>query len=267
MMTCDRTQQYIADYLTASLPSSVQPEFAAHLGTCSHCREQLEAAEHVWRRLALLPVAEPSPEMRTRFYEMLDAEAPPAAYKPAAPNWFTRWLSLRPAFQFAGALALLVAGWFGGSRFAAPKPVVETNQVADLRKEVDQMRQLVALSLLQQQSASDRMKGVTWSYRVEPSDNQVVSALLRTVDDDPSVNVRLAAVDALQKFARQESVRQALVKSLPKQESPLVQIALIDLLAQLRDRRSVPALEQMAKDATANPSVRQRATWGVRQIV
>ena len=32
------------------------------------------------------------------------------------------------------------------------------------------MRQLVALSLMQQQSASDRLRGVSWAYQVEPSD-------------------------------------------------------------------------------------------------
>ncbi len=62
------------------------------------------------------------------------------------------------------------------------------------------MRQLVALSLMQQQNASDRLRGVNYTYRVEPDDPQVLSALLTTVNHDPSVNVRLAAVDALRKF-------------------------------------------------------------------
>ena len=56
------------------------------------------------------------------------------------------------------------------------------------------MRQLVTLSLLQQQSAGDRLQGVNWSYRVEQPDTAVLAALLTTVNHDPNVNVRLAAV-------------------------------------------------------------------------
>ncbi len=62
------------------------------------------------------------------------------------------------------------------------------------------MRQLVALSLLQQQNASDRLRGVNYAYRVEQSDPQVLSALLTTLDHDSNVNVRLAAVDAVRNF-------------------------------------------------------------------
>lgn len=128
------------------------------------------------------------------------------------------------------------------------------------------MQQLVALSLLQQQSASERLKGVNWSYRVAPADPKVVSALVRTVEQDSSVNVRLAAVDALQKFSGAANVRQALIQALPREESPMVQVAIIDLLTQLRDRDSVPALQQLSRDTKADPAVRERAGWGVRQI-
>ena len=50
---------------------------------------------------------------------------------------------------------------------------------------------------MQQQSASDRLRGVNYAYRVEQSDPEVLGALLTTVNHDPSVNVRLAAVDAV----------------------------------------------------------------------
>lgn len=266
MMTCEHLQQYVADYLTGTLPAAVHPQFAAHMGTCLQCREQVTSAEEVWQKLAQIQVPEPPPQMRSRFYDMLAAETPGKA-KISFGDWVRQWVPLRPAFQLAGALAILVAGWIGGSHFAGrPLAPEQPGQVVELRKEIDQMRQLVALSLLQQQSASDRLRGVTWSYRVEPHDTEVVGALLRTVDQDPNVNVRLAAVDAVQKFSASEKVRQALIQSLPKQDSPLVQIAIIDLLAQLRDRESVSMLERLAQDGQVNPAVRQRANWGVRQI-
>src|SRR5215831_14310763 len=77
----------------------------------------------------------------------------------------------------------------------------DNSQLSQLRSEVGNMRQLVTLSLLQQQNATDRLRGVTWAYHVEESDTQVLSALLHTINHDSNVNVRLAAVDAMRTFA------------------------------------------------------------------
>ena len=59
------------------------------------------------------------------------------------------------------------------------------------------MRQLVALSLMQQQSASERLRGVSWAYQRGTIRREVLAALVSAVNHDTNVNVRLAAVDAL----------------------------------------------------------------------
>ena len=83
------------------------------------------------------------------------------------------------------------------------------------------MRQLVALSLMQQQSASERLRGVSWAYQAEPSDREILEALVAAVNHDANVNVRLAAVDALaQVLRRVRRPRQAVVEALPKQSTP-----------------------------------------------
>jgi HEAT repeats len=89
---------------------------------------------------------------------------------------------------------------------------------------------------------------------------------------DQNVNVRLAAIDVLKQFAQSPSdqqnrpLRDALVQSISTQPSPLVQISLIDTMVQLRERDAVRVLRTLADDATVNKAVRQRATWGVRQL-
>jgi len=128
------------------------------------------------------------------------------------------------------------------------------------------MRQLVALSLLQQQSASERLRGVSYAYRVEPSDSEVLSALLNTVNRDSNVNVRLAAVDALHPFASSAATRSAIVQALPKQTSPLVQVALIDLLVDLKERQAEPELRQLIQNSAADTGVRERAQWALERL-
>jgi hypothetical protein len=138
--------------------------------------------------------------------------------------------------------------------------------MARLQDEVHNMRQLVTLSLLQQQSDSERLRGVDFSVRADPSDTQVLSALLHAVNYDSSVNVRLAAVDALRKFGTRPEVRGTLDQSLVKQDSPLVQIALIDLIVDTRDRGALATLAHLEQNPTADKNVKEKAQWGVEQL-
>jgi HEAT repeat protein len=97
-------------------------------------------------------------------------------------------------------------------------------------------------------------------------DRNVSSALLAALNHDPNVNVRLSAVDALEKFASDASIRAALVDSIAVQESPLVQISLIDALVQIADRDSAPELRRIAADEQVNSNVRGRARWALKNF-
>jgi hypothetical protein len=125
---------------------------------------------------------------------------------------------------------------------------------------------MVALSLLQQQNASDRLQGVNWAYRVERSDTEVLSALLYTINHDANVNVRLAAVDAMRTFGESPVARRGLQQAVAKQDSPMVQIALIDQLVELKDGGARPVLQSLAADATANAEAKERARWALDRL-
>lgn len=128
------------------------------------------------------------------------------------------------------------------------------------------MRQLVTLSLLQQNSATERLRGVNFSYRAEPNDVEVLSALLQTVNEDPSVNVRLAAVDALGNFRDSSVARRGLMNALPKQDSPMVQIAIIDALAAMRERGAAPTLRELLTGQGVDENVRKRADEALKSF-
>jgi HEAT repeat protein len=125
---------------------------------------------------------------------------------------------------------------------------------------------MVALSMLQQQSPSARMRGVTYSEQISQPDREVVDALLFAVRNDSNENVRQSAVDALQKFSADPRVIPTLVSSIPEQTSPLVQISIIDILVQLRARTTANELARLAKDPQLDQSVRQRAQLAVQQL-
>jgi len=76
----------------------------------------------------------------------------------------------------------------------------------------------------------ERIRGVSYASQVRRPDQQTEQALLSALNHDENVNVRLRAVDALENLAGNSAIQRALVDALPLQDSPLVQIAIIDVL-------------------------------------
>jgi hypothetical protein len=264
-MTCEQARQHFAAELTGRLDVEERREYDAHLAACASCREEAAALQNVWNRLDLLPEPEPGPDMRSRFYGMLEAyqQGVNERERPKRRAWL-HWWPTQPAMQFGLSAALLLIGFAVGHGVFTP---AETGrELAQLRGEVSGMRQLVTLSLLQQQSASERLKGVSWSYQVPQSDTEVLAALLQTVNQDASVNVRLAAVDALRQFGKSPVMRKGVVNSLAKQSSPLVQIGVIDLLVELNEKPAIPALNRLLESSDLDPNVSHRAKWAVQQL-
>jgi HEAT repeat protein len=140
-----------------------------------------------------------------------------------------------------------------------------TEQMTQLHNELRSMKQLVVISMLQQQSASERLNAVSMSRQSGP-DPKVLDALLETLRGDSSVDVRLAALDALTRYGGRPDVRKGLINALEGQQSPLVQVALIDALVDIHDTGAIQQLRKLQQDPKADPSVRKKAEQGVAQL-
>jgi hypothetical protein len=268
-MKCEDYRAQLPEYWEGALEEEDRAGLEMHLASCTGCRGEAESLGRIWHGLARIPVAQPSGDLRRRFYERLDAYQQGVLESPvtvAPVTWGERlqaWLPMRPAFQAGFSVALLAIGFMVGYGIDRKK---DDAHVAQLREEIGSMRQLVTLSLLQQQNASERLRGVNFAYRMEQSDTEVLSALLFTVNHDSNVNVRLAAVDALLTFGDSPVARKGLVQAIGKQESPMVQVTLIDAVAQLRDQQAIAALKALVGDPNTNPDVRQRADWAIGRL-
>jgi hypothetical protein len=169
----------------------------------------------------------------------------------------------------AAAAVLLIGigiGRYGAPNKARPAATDSSSEIAAMRSEMHDLREMVSLSLMQQQSASERLKGVTWTGQLDRPSGEIVSALLDALMHDPNVNVRLATIDALERFASREEVRRGTIQAVQQQPSPLVQIALIDFMVKTHERESVPTLQRLAMDPQVNDAVRARAAWGLQQL-
>lgn len=156
--------------------------------------------------------------------------------------------------------------------YVAPKQLASNkqpnvmNEIGTLKKEIQETKDLLILSMLKKESPSDRIQAVNYSYDLQQPDEQVLKALIYTLDYDRNVNVRIAAADAIGRFGNNTNVRDALVKSLLKQQEPTLQISIIDILTKYNERKALPALRLLAEDNSTSEFVRQKAEESTRVL-
>jgi len=218
----------------------------------------------LWERLADMPAPEPSQALNARWQSTLETllYSREDSNRRVSRTWsFASFWPTSAAWQAAIALACLLIGMVAGTNLPG-----RSKEIAKLHEEIASTRDMVALSLLQQQSATERLRGVDYTGRMQTMEPEVVSALTEAVAHDPSVNVRLAAIDALNKASGSPGVLQSLTQSLPRQDSPMVQAALIDYLVEARDHKALGTLRQLAAEPDLNPAVLERTHFAMQQL-
>jgi len=258
-MRCEEFSARLPDEWVGALDDTERAAMREHVGSCAACRQELESLGDTWGLLGDIPVPPPdSRALRSRLDAAIRREQESGLHAGAHGTRWNQWLL---AAGVAGVA--LVAGLLMG-RMSSPAST--PNDVVALREELRDLRHMVALSLMQQQSASERLKGVGWSTRLEGPSDEVVTALIDTLRHDENVNVRLASIDALKRFADRDDVRRAALDALQNQHAPLVQMALIDFVVETQDREAAPALRRISDDTKSDQTVRTRAAWGLEHL-
>lgn len=192
----------------------------------------------------------PTLRLDDQFYAMLSKEkAKQKRFSFQLPSWSL----LMPRLAFATSFTLL--GFFAAyvfvNRTASP-------EVKQLTQEVSDLKEMMMLSLLEKESATDRLRAVSLTDEMEQASTTVTEALIKTLNNDENVNVRLAALDALKPYVGDSSVRMALVKSISLQESPLIQVAMAELMGAIQEKKSVKEFEKMLKSENTPEEVKKR---------
>jgi hypothetical protein len=272
---CTNIKNIFPDYLTGDLEPEMVKSVQQHTEVCDACCLELEELTTTWTQLGVLPEEQPGPNLRKNFYTMLESYKEglnrESTFKRFI-NAFGTWLALpqRAAYQMAFAVIILITGFAAGFFFSSgsSKEVPGyKEEMARLSSQVEQMRGQLVLALLNQSSPGERLKGISWTSTMKNPDEKTIDSLLQTLNNDPDVNVRLSVVDALYLFSLQPKVKEGIIESLPRQSSPLVQVALIDLMMQMREKQAVDALKQLIQKNKLNPDVKERAKAVMEQMI
>lgn len=263
-MTSEDFQKLIPAYISRQLAGPEKELFEEELAKNPELGIEVAELRSTWEELGLLPQEQPSAALRSRFYQRLSDVN--NGRTRASTGFFAWWKpGLSGLVRQTGIAAVLFCfGLFVG-RMNFSKPA-SNQDVEQLQSQVQDLRRTVALSLLERQSPASRLEGISWSTRVERPDPELLTALVNALNHDQNINVRLASLDALEKFTDDAAVRKALIDSIQRQDSPLVQIALIDALVHAGDRGAAGEFRKLTTEPDVNAAVQQRARWGLEKL-
>jgi len=176
-------------------------------------------------------------------------------------NWLHDKRTQKYTVRLAYSFLLIFIGWTGGYW------LTPDSRIDQMSAEINQMKEIVTLTMLTQQSPADRIKAVNHVNNLDKIDEKIVTALLGTLNSDPNVNVRLVTVEALLEFSDIPEVRQGLVMSISQQNSPLVQLALADAMSALQEKSSVGQLQKLLEKKDLNDSVREQIEKSIQTLI
>jgi hypothetical protein len=134
---------------------------------------------------------------------------------------------------------------------------------APIEEAGDNNKTLLFAKLGNSESASQRLLAAYEIKKLPETDKDIVDALTKVMNTDANTNVRLAALEALSKFSRESYVKKKLLSSLEKQKDPLVQIALIELLSEMKEKSIIKELHKIVNDPKTIQPVKDQAYAGM----
>lgn len=173
------------------------------------------------------------------------------------------------SLQVAAGIILLLIGFSAGQYLN--DSTVSGQEVAVLQEEIQKMKEaLMYDGIYQNASAGERLSAVNLSTQISVTekelDQQIINILVYTMNNDKSVNVRMAAAEALFRFRSDSRIQQALIHSLIRQKEPLMQITLIDMLVELNAQGAVNEMKKLLMDMDTREIVKERLEAGIAEL-
>lgn len=240
----EQLESALIDLIDERLSAEAAQALRQRIATEPAVKQLHDQLREVLAALDAVNEEQPAPAVRSRFQSALLQEV--------AAQGRTRLLT--PWVWRAAAAVLIVVGGALVWQWNA-----QQQQLQALREEMLQTRQLLLAQLRNTQSASQRIDGATVAYSFAQPDDEIVQALVNALNTDRNTNVRLAALEALGKFYQEATVRQELVAALATQNDPVVQIALIQLLVQMKEQEVTDELQKIIEDSGTLQPVRDEA--------
>ncbi len=268
-MKCEKAETIIIDFLENTLDEETRLEFEKHLETCERCLDEVSESQKILQLISNDEMALPDDSTRINFYHMLHSEIKKHEATKASPfqkksiSWYNSG-----TFKVAAGVAILICGTFLGVLInSGIKNTYTANELRQLQSEVSLLKRTAMFTMLKDESSSYRIQAVNYADDLDNPDANVIDVLVKTLNQDKNVNVRMAAAYALAKFANQKAVCDSLVQSLAQQVDPILQVTLINILVERKEKSAVKPMQQIINNANTLKEVKAVAESGVKTLL
>lgn len=262
-MDCTDFDKYLIDYIDENLPSKVRIEMDEHKNTCGHCKRSFQSTKEFLNELCNAFEEKPSEKLAENFYDFLEREKRILNREnvdQSSERKMNRWMFFRYA---AEVLLLIGIGFLIGKSLNQHRRI----ELAELQNEVRALQQQASINSLVVPTASHRLKVINDFSSHPAPDEEILNALIQTLNTDHNVNVRMAAAYSLTKYKDSELVKKALINSLANQKDPMIQVTLIGILVDLNDERIKQPLQNLIENNETQPLVKEHAKSGLQVFI
>ena len=235
-MNCEKIQDKLIDFLDQSLSEQEMKDIQEYINNNQECAQEVEEMRKLFFDMSEDEMEQPSAGLRMNFEQLLEEEKAKINTVPDQPKE-SKVISLQERTSWKSYIQVAASVLLVASAF-----VIGT-LVGNGSSNNGQVEQVLAS--IENESASQRIAALNLSEEITTVDRRVLQAFTDRLLYDKKSSVRLAAVEALSKFASEEMVKVAFLKALDKDTDPAVQIELIQVLAKIEEKRALPSMKYL----------------------
>lgn len=238
----DQYMSLITDYIDGVLTSERKKEFDQYVKEGHIDLKEIEELKLFENRITKIDDPQPSAQLDENFYSMLQMQKDKQVKNSMTFSERVASIFESTSGRWAFAASILFIGIMLGKVFTGSS---YQKQMDTLSTQMTDMQEMIALTMLEESSVSKRLQGVQMSSELVSSNSEVADALLLTLNNDESSNVRLAALRMLAQYSNDERIREGLINSIENQDSPVVLMAMAELMVELQEEKAVPQFKNI----------------------
>ncbi|CAM1350986.1 HEAT repeat domain-containing protein [Tenacibaculum halocynthiae] len=255
-MNCNDVQNQLINYIDNKLSNEEHLKIETHIRVCDNCTNELKKLEDILLIISNDEIEKPGETLKLNFENFLAKEIKEANTKVISLKSKPDWKSY---IKIAASILIVLSAFLIGRQSNQQKTSIASQQ------KTQQKQQFFAL--LDNQSASKRILGVTNSKKFSENNIEIIEAIVNKLFYDKNVNVRLAAAEALSKFSSLELVKTALIKALQTEKEAIIQIELIQILAKIQEKRALEPMKKLLENEETPNYVKQELQYNIPSLL
>ena len=204
----------------------------------------------------------PSKNLEENFLKMLEEEKANqgrvVSIAPERKNWGYRLMKV--AASIAALISIFYLGRYSQSAESESK-------ITLVEQETIQAKQMAVLAMMENQSANKRVQGVQFVEELSEPDPAIIKALADRLQFDDNNTVRMAALEALSNFQNSEVVKKVFLKTLETEKNPSIQIALIQSLVTMREKKAIEPMKKLLEQEDTQPFIKNEINQALPKII